>query len=120
MGLVGEVAVFEASALLSLETDDLRRGSWTSLPVWNMKRRSCHVGEEVVVVVRDDRLVRGGWLELFSEVTVIVVGEVGISGASAPLLLERDILRLGSRTSLPTWNMKRRSCQVGEDMMGGA
>ena len=50
-------------------------------------------------------------------VEVVVVGESGIFGASTPLSLETDALRLGSRTSLPTWNMKRRSCHVGEDMM---
>jgi hypothetical protein len=63
---VGEVAVFGASAPLLLETDVLRVGSWTSLPDWNMKRRSCHVGEDMMVV--DDCLVSGGWLELCFEV----------------------------------------------------
>ena len=64
---VGEVAVFGASAPLSLETDFLRLGSWTSLPDWNMKRRSCHVGEDMMMVV-DDCLVSGGWPELCFEV----------------------------------------------------
>lgn len=67
VGEVGEVAVFGASAPLSLETDVLRLGSRTSLPDWNMKRRSCHVGEDMMVVV-DDCLVSSGWLELCFEV----------------------------------------------------
>jgi hypothetical protein len=48
--VVGEVAVFGASAALPLETDALRMGSRTSLPDWNIKRRSCHVGEDIMVV----------------------------------------------------------------------
>jgi len=54
--VVGEVTAFAASAAaLSLEADDLRRGgSWTSLPFCHMKRRSCHGGEDMMVVV-DDR-----------------------------------------------------------------
>jgi len=61
--VVGEVAVFgaaaaavAATAALSLAADDLRRlGSWTSLPACHMKRRSCHGGEDMMVVV-DDRV----------------------------------------------------------------
>jgi hypothetical protein len=52
---------------------------------------------------------------------VVLAGESGILGASPTALSpdDADILRLGSRTSLPTWNMKRRSCQVGDDMVLG-
>ena len=50
------------------------------------------------------------------EVEVVLVGEVAVFRASAPLSLEPEFLRLGSRTSLPDWNMKRRSCHGGEDM----
>jgi hypothetical protein len=67
VGLVGEAAVFGASVTLSLETDALRLGSRTSFPDWNMKRRSCHVGDDMIVVV-DACLVNGGWVELCFEV----------------------------------------------------
>lgn len=64
---MGEVAVLGASAPLLLETDVLRLGSWISLPDWNMKRRSCHVGEDMRVVVNDCP-VSGGRLKLCFEV----------------------------------------------------
>jgi hypothetical protein len=65
---VGEVAVFGASVPLLLEMDVLRLGSRTSFPDWNMKRRSCHVGEDMVVV--EDCLVSGDWLGLCFEVSL--------------------------------------------------
>jgi hypothetical protein len=52
---VGGFSVFGAGAL-SLEMDFRRarmglEGSWTSLPGWNMPRRSCQGGEDMLVVV---------------------------------------------------------------------
>ena len=45
---------------------------------------------------------------------VVVVGETSVFGAAAFLTALTGLA--GSRTSLPVMNMKRRSCQGGEDM----
>jgi hypothetical protein len=47
--VVGEVAVFALSSEMDFRTG--LKGSCTSLPGWNKPRRSCQVGEDMVVVV---------------------------------------------------------------------
>lgn len=98
-GTGGEVAGFGASVALAPEKDVLRLGSWTSLPVFHMKRDACSPPGEV------------------GEVKVASPPGAAIFGASVALLPEKDVLRVGSWTSLPAGNIKRRSCHVGEDMV---